>query len=424
MKAIVEGTAKVAGTVTAPPSKSYTHRAFIIASLADGDSVIENPLLAGDTLSTLNAMRAFGVGIEEKGDVLIHGCAGALETPKGEIDCGNSGTTIRLVSGFAALDGTVTLTGDESVRKRPMQPLLDALSQLGVKAFSSDGTPPVTIEGRGLRGGKVDIRGDISSQFITSLLIAAPYAKNDVRINITTPLKSRPYVDMTLDIMEKFGVEVETGGNYETFNIKAGQKYRGTRYSIEGDYSSASYFFALAALTGSDITVQNLEGGSKQGDRRILGILKDMGAKVIVGAGEVTVKGDRLTGMEVDLGDAPDLLPTVAALGCRAEGETVIKNVGHARYKETDRIAACTKEFKKFGVAISEYKDGMSITGTEKLTGSEVKSYGDHRMAMALAVLGASAEGKTVVGGAGCVSISFPGFFSALNQIGVKVNVE
>ncbi|MEE9474258.1 MAG: 3-phosphoshikimate 1-carboxyvinyltransferase [Candidatus Hydrothermarchaeaceae archaeon] len=422
MKAIVEGASGIGGTVAAPPSKSYTHRAFVIASLAEGESVIESPLLAGDTLSTLNAMRAFGVKIEEKGDIIIHGSGGALETPKGGIDCGNSGTTIRLVSGVAALDGVATLTGDESVKKRPMQPLLDALEQLGVRASSSNGTPPVVIEGGGIKGGEASIRGDVSSQFISSLLIVAPYAEKDVRIKIITPLKSRPYVDMTLHIMKKFGIEA--GSGREILEIKAGQMYRGTKYCIEGDYSSAAYFFALAALTGSEITVQNLESESKQADRLILDILTEMGAKVTVKDREVTVKGNGLTGIEVDLGNAPDLLPTVAALGCRAEGETQIKNVEHARYKETDRIAACTKEFKKFGVAINEYKDGVSITGIEKLNGAEVKSYGDHRMAMALAVLGASTEGKTVIDDVECVSISFPGFFGALNQLGINVGIE
>jgi 3-phosphoshikimate 1-carboxyvinyltransferase len=419
MRAVVEGVSEISGTVTAPPSKSYTHRAFIIASLAGGDSVIETPLIAGDTLSTLNAMRAFGVNIKDQGNVLINGCAGVLKTPEGEIDCGNSGTTIRLVSGVAALDGTVTLTGDESVKKRPMQPLLDALNQLEVKTSSSDGTPPVTIEGGGIKGGEVSIRGDVSSQFISSLLIVSPYAKNDIKIKIVTPLKSRPYVDITLDIMEKFGATAE--GDYETTEIKAGQIYSGRKYRVEGDYSSASYFFALAALTGSEITVQNLNEESKQADRLILDILRDMGAEVTVKGREVTVKGDSLTGIEVDLGDAPDLLPTVAALGCRADGVTVIKNVGHARYKETDRLAACSKEFEKFGVSINEYKDGMSITGAENLKGGEVKSYGDHRMAMVLAVLGASVEGETVIDDVECVSISFPEFFRALNQIGIKI---
>lgn len=422
MKAEIVGASGIGGRVTAPPSKSYTHRAFVIASLAEGDSVIESPLLAGDTLSTLNAMRAFGVEIEEKEDVIIKGCGGVLKTPDSEIDCGNSGTTIRLVSGVAALDGTVTLTGDESVQTRPMEPLLDALGELGVKTSSSDGKAPVTIEGGSFKGGDVEIRGDVSSQFISSLLISAPYAEKDVKIKITTPLKSRPYVDMTRDIMEEFGVSVE--GDYETLEVKSGQSYKGTNYRVEGDYSSASYFFALAAMAGSEITVQNLNQNSKQADRMILEIIKEMGASVSVAGNEVTVKGNGLTGIEVDLGDAPDLLPTVAALGCRARGETVIKNVGHARHKETDRIAACTKEFKKFGVEINEYKDGMSIKGAEKLKGGEVKSYKDHRMAMALAVLGAGSEGATVIDDVRCITISFPMFFESMKNVGLEVGIK
>jgi 3-phosphoshikimate 1-carboxyvinyltransferase len=422
MKAVIEGASGIGGMVAAPPSKSYTHRAFIIASLAEGDSVIESPLLAGDTLSTLNAMRAFGMEIEEKENIIIKGSGGVLKTPDSEIDCGNSGTTIRLVSCTAALDGKVTLTGDESVKSRPMGPLLDALEQLGVKTSSNDGRPPVTIVGGNFEGGEVEIRGDVSSQFISSLLISAPYGKNDTKIKITTPLLSRPYVDMTCDIMERFGVSVE--GDYETFEIKAGQKYKGTNYRVEGDYSSASYFFALAAMTGSKITVQNLNQNSKQADRMILEIIKEMGASVIVKGNDVTVKGNSLKGIEVDLSDAPDLLPTVAALGCKARGVTLIKNVGHARFKETDRIAACTKEFKKFGVEIDEYEDGISVTGASELTGSEVRSYKDHRMAMALAVLGACTKGKTVIEGAECIKISYPLFFESIKNVGLEVQVS
>ncbi|MBU2559405.1 3-phosphoshikimate 1-carboxyvinyltransferase, partial [archaeon] len=280
----------------------------------------------------------------------------------------------------------------------------------------------VTVEGGNFEGGEAGIRGDVSSQFISSILISAPYGKNDTKIKITTPLLSRPYVDMTRDIMGKFGGGVE--GDYETLLVKAGQKYKGTNYRVEGDYSSASYFFALAAMTGSEITVGNLNPDSKQADRMILGIIKEMGASVSVEGNDITVKGNGLKGIEVDLSDAPDLLPTVAALGCRAYGETVIKNVGHARFKETDRIAACTKEFKKFGVEIDEYKDGMSVTGTSELAGSEVKSYKDHRMAMALAVLGACAEGKTVIEEAECIKISYPLFFKSMKNVGLEVQVK
>lgn len=417
MKVEVRGIEGIKGMLEAPPSKSYTHRAFIIASLADGTSTIKSPLIAGDTLSTLDALQAFGVKIERDGEIKIHGTGGELETPSKVIDCGNSGTTIRLISGISALDGQVTLTGDESVQKRPMQPLLDALTQLGVEAYSirGDGTPPVVIKGGRVKGGEVRIRGDISSQFISSLLIFSPYAENDVRIEITTPLKSRPYIDMTLDVMERFGVDVVNKG-YRLFEIK-GQRYRATDYAVEGDYSSSSYFLALAALTNSEITVRTLLRESKQGDRAIVDILEEMGAVVEAEKDRVTVKGKGLQGIEVDLGDTPDLLPPLAALACKAEGKTVIKNVEHARYKETDRLSACAREFRKFGVEIEERRDGLTIRGKKKLGGADVYTYNDHRMAMALTIAALAAEGASTIEDVDCVDISFPSFFGALKEL-------
>lgn len=413
----------IRGSVTAPPSKSYTHRSFIIASLAEGTSKIKNCLRAGDTLATLKACRAFGVKIEENEEITIQGSGGKLKTPESAIDCENSGTTIRLIAGIAALDGEVTLTGDASIQRRPMQPLLDALGQLGVESCSTNGTPPLVIKGGNFEGGEARIRGDISSQFISSLLIAAPYAKNDVRITITTQMKSKPYVDLTLDMMEKFGVKVENK-SYKEFLIKAGQKYRGREYEVEGDYSSASYFLALAAMTHSEITVKNLFRDSKQGDRQLLRILKKMGAEVTEKNREVAVKGGELKGINVDLGNAPDLLPTVAALACKAKGKTVIKNVAHARLKESDRIAACSTELSKFGVSIEEKKDGLVVHGTGRLTGAKVNSVdklgrADHRMAMALTIAGLAAEGETTIENAECVQISYPEFFDVLKSLGV-----
>ncbi len=416
----------IKGTLTAPPSKSYTHRAFVIASLARGRSVIRNPLLAGDTNSTLDACKAFGAGVEtwQNKDVVIDGTGGELKTPERAVDCGNSGTTIRLISGVAALDGEVVLTGDESLQKRPMQPLIDALNQLDVKAVSvkSDGTPPVMIKGGGIRGGDVRIRGDISSQFISSLLIASPYAGEDVKISVTTPLKSRPYVDITLDIMERFGVFV-VNDNYEMFKVPASSisGYMAGEYVVEGDFSSASYFMAIAAVTpGSRISIRNLPGHSKQGDRAIVGILKDMGADVDIKENTVVVKGSGgLEGIEIDLKDTPDLLPTVAALALKADGKTVIKNIEHARYKESDRVRSCAEELSKFGVVIKEERDRLTIDGAGsegRINGAVVLSHGDHRMAMALTVAGLMAEGQTLVRGVECVDISFPGFFDCLNR--------
>lgn len=415
----VEG---VKGALRAPPSKSYTHRAFVISSLARGRSIIKNYLKAQDTYSTLKACKGFGVLIEEGEELVIHGSDGELHTPANEIDVENSGTTLRFISGLAALNGEVTITGDESIQKRPMQPLLDALNQLGVEAFSTkrDGTPPIVIKGGGIKGGEVKIRGDISSQFISSLLISAPYAKNDVKIRLTTPLKSKPYVDLTLDVMEKFGVAVKNK-DYRQFYVKAGKGYRGREYVIEGDYSSASYFLALAALTNSKITVTNLFRESRQGDRVILDILKRMGAKIKAKSYEVTVIGRGLEGIEVDLGDTPDLLPTVSALAAKAEGITTIKNVEHARYKECNRLSACATEFEKLGITIVEKKDGLVIHGTGKLTGARVQSYNDHRMAMALTIAGLCAEGETIVEDADPVKISFPEFFDTLKPLGIKI---
>lgn len=414
----VRKAAKLGGVLEAPPSKSYTHRGFVIATLARGESRIGNYLRAEDTLATVNACRVLGAGIRLGREAIVRGTGGALKTPSTAIDCGNSGTTMRLVSAAASLDGEVELTGDASLRRRPMQPLLDALSQLGVRAYSvkGNGRPPVRIIGGSLRGGEARLRGDISSQFVSALLVVAPYARGDVEITLTTPLKSKPYVAMTLEAMRSFGVEVENEG-YECFRVSPG-RYRGTRYEVEGDYSNASYFLALAAMTGSEIRVRNLRRSSLQGDKRIIHYLREMGAEVETGENEVTVRGGELRGIEADLGDTPDLLPTMVALACKAAGRTVIKNVEHARQKESDRLAACAREFRKFGASIVEKKDGLVIEGAVKLRGAVVDSHGDHRLAMALSIAGMAAEGATRIRGAEVVGISYPGFFKALESLG------
>lgn len=423
MDIIIRGSEIKDFVFSAPPSKSYTHRAYAMALLANGCSRIINPLRAGDTDSTLGACRAFGAEVrEENGALTIDGTAGILKTPEGEINVGNSGTTIRLFTSIAALNGKVILTGDDSIKKRPMQPLLDALVQLGAKVESSSygrGTPPINTGGGGIPGGTASIRGDISSQFISSLLIVAPYAKNQVTIELTTPLKSRPYVDVTIDIMNSFGINVENE-KYQRFSVIQGS-YNSREYEIEGDYSSASFLLALAAMSGSRFKAKNLNKNTIQGDKKILEILREMGAKISENQDFVTVDSGKLCGVEVELGDTPDLLPIVAALASAAEGETVINNIEHARYKESDRVAACAREFARFGVEIVEGKDYLKVKGCDQLRGARVNSHKDHRMAMALAILGACAEGETVIGGAESVDISFPGFFDVIKQAGVEV---
>ena len=425
MKALIHASQIKESSFKAPPSKSYTHRAYAIASLAKGTSKIKDPLRAGDTDSTLNTCKAFGAAIEESGDeVVIEGTAGRLKTPPGEIDAENSGTTIRLFTSIAALNGKVRLTGDESIQKRPMQPLLDALSQLGVSAASvkGNGLPPIEVSGGGIQGGEAKIKGDISSQFISSLLIASPYAKKPVTITLTTPLKSKPYVDVTIDIMRAFGIEVENK-DYHVFKVPQGV-YMSREYRVEGDYSSSSYLLALGALSNTKITVKNLPKESVQGDRAIFDILKAMGARIKRHGSSITVEGGALEGIEVDLGNTPDLLPTVAALASQSKGKTLVKNVAHARLKESDRISACAKEFSKFGVKTWEGRDFLIIEGGKGLKGARVNSHGDHRMVMALAILGVCAQGGTIIDHAESVGISFPGFFDALKTAGVEVELR
>jgi 3-phosphoshikimate 1-carboxyvinyltransferase len=425
MDVVITGSKINESTFVAPPSKSYTHRAYAIASLAEGASIIRNPLRADDTDSTLDACKAFGADVKSDEErVVIKGTKGRLETPLKELYVGNSGTTLRLFTSIATLNGRVTLSGDESIQKRPMQPLIDALMQLGVgsKSLRGDGKPPVIVEGGGIEGGVASIRGDISSQFISSLLIASPYARNPVTVELTTDLKSSPYVDVTLDIMKTFGVEVENS-NYDQFRVPVGF-YRARDITIEGDYSSASYLLSLAALCKTKITVEHLPKKSVQGDTAILKILNQMGAKVKQSEGKVIVEADNLKGIDLDLGNSPDLLPTVTALACAAKGKTYIKNIEHARLKESDRVSASAREFSKFGAKIVEKKDSILIIGTDRLRGGKVNSFGDHRMVMALAILGVCAQGETVIDNAESVSISFPGFFKALKKTGAKVNMR
>ncbi len=425
MRAIVRRSKVKESRFNAPPSKSYTHRAYAVATLAIGESVIKKPLRAGDTDATLKVCRALGAEVEEgKESVKIKGTMGRLSTPEEVVDVENSGTTIRLFTSIAALNGNLTLTGDKSVQNRPMQPLLDALSQLGVKTSTSrnDGKPPVRVIGGGIDGGKARIRGDISSQFISSLLIAAPYARKPVEIELKSDLKSRPYVDLTIDIMQTFGVEVENS-SYKHFKVPTGH-YISREYEVEGDYSSSSYLLALAALSGSKITVERLNKGSAQGDTAILGILSSMGAEVKAEKNSVTVKGSELKAVDVELAHTPDLLPTVSALATAANGRTRITNIAHARLKETDRIAACAREFARFGATIEEGRDYLIIEGLERPKGGKVNSYGDHRMAMALAILACIAEGATTIEDAESVNISYPGFFKDLKSAGVEVEVN
>ncbi|MBC7101030.1 MAG: 3-phosphoshikimate 1-carboxyvinyltransferase [Methanobacteriales archaeon] len=414
---------KIYGMVDAPPSKSYTHRSIIIASLAKGTSTLYNPLEAEDTLASAHACKKFGAKIEKKkGKWIIEGVDGKPSTPDDVLDLRNSGTSLRILTSVAGLAENYTiLTGDESLRSRPMQDLLDALRPLGVEAVSSrmNGRPPIIVKG-GFNGGKTIISGSVSSQFISSILIAAPLSEHGIELKIEGDFISKPYVDMTVDVMRKFNARVEFNPQKRIFHVEPG-KYTGRNYQVEGDYSSASYLLGAVAAVGGELTIKNLPRDSKQGDKIILDILEDMGVTIHRRQESVTIECDgRLQGVEVDLHDSPDLLPTVAVLGALAEGTTRIHGVEHARFKETDRIKTCTMELSRLGVPVEEKRDGMIIKGGRIKEGT-VYSHGDHRLVMAFTLIGLKAGLN--IKDAEAYKVSFPDFINILLDLGCRLEV-
>ncbi|MDI6644845.1 MAG: 3-phosphoshikimate 1-carboxyvinyltransferase [Methanobacteriaceae archaeon] len=421
MELTVKKTDEIYGVIKAPPSKSYTHRAVIIASLAEGTSILRDPLYSEDTNASIAACRCFGTDIETFDKYCkVEGTSGKLKTPEDVINVKNSGTTLRIMTSVSALSpGTTVLTGDDSLRKRPMQDLLDALKKLKVNAYSTrnNGMPPIVINS-GLSGGETCIKGNISSQFISSLLISSTYAKKPVHIKVKGDFISKPYVDMTIDVMEKFGVKVEFEWEKNMFHVDPGV-YKSTDYTIEGDYSSASYLVAAAAALRSEVTIKNLFKKSKQGDKIILDIVQEMGAQVKIRDDEIKIiSNGNLIGIDVDLSNSPDLLPTIAALGAVAQGKTRIFGAEHARFKETDRIHTSAVELSKLGVKVSEKDDGLIIEGGAK--GGVVNSHMDHRLVMALSIVGIKV-GNIKIKNASCYEVSFPHFPQVMNKLGCRL---
>ena len=411
---------KLAGRIKAPPSKSYTHRAIVLAGLSRGTVRIRDPLLSADPLATIDAVKAAGARIEKSRDGLrVWGNGGDVKAPE-LVDVKNSGTTMRIMSSvFSLCDKKVVLTGDDSIQKRPMGPLLEALEGVGVRTSSKDGKPPISVKGP-MVGDTIRIRGDVSSQYISGLLIACPLRDCDSTVEITGGLKSKPYLDLTLDIIDDFGVKIENQ-DYERFLISGGQSYSKGEYSVEGDYSGAAFMLGASALTDSAVTVRNLYEESKQGDRYFLDILKMMGAEVETRRDEVTVLGGKsLRGVEVDLSQTPDLLPITAVMCALAKGRSTICNVEHARIKECDRISAMARGLIRMGVKLEERQDGLVIEGSDTLRGAKVDGFNDHRIVMALAVAGLRADGVTRISDAESVSVSYPGFLEDLRTLGSR----
>ena len=406
--------------LVAPPSKSLTHRALVAASLADGPSLLYDPLLADDTRLTIEGLRRLGATIEVGDRVVgVEGAGAPLADGEGAVlDCGNSGTTLRLLASVAGLaDGRVTLTGSARMRERPIGPLGTALEALGatVRYPASHGVPPIEVAGP-LRGGEVAVDGGVSSQFASSLLLAAPLIPEGLVLRLASPPVSRSDLDLTIDVMARFGADVERQG-YEAFAVHPGG-YEGTAYAVEGDWSSASYLFALAAALGGQVTVRNLEPGSAQGDRRFVGALVAMGCRVSSGPNGVTVGRDGpLHGIECEMSSAPDTVQTLAVIAALAEGPTRISGVGHLRHKESDRLAVTADRLRALGAGATVEEDAL-VVSPAPLHGGSIDPAGDHRTAMAFAVLGL-AVGGLAVEDPGCVAKSWPGFWSTLRGAGL-----
>ncbi|MBN1177559.1 MAG: 3-phosphoshikimate 1-carboxyvinyltransferase [Dehalococcoidales bacterium] len=442
-KSEIKGEAKV------PSSKSMTIRALVCAALSRGKSEIVNPLVSDDTASAADVLGTLGVEIQKSDDTwVING--GKLRVPTEDLYCGESATTMRFITAVCSLiPGKHKITGGPSLSKRPMRSLIEALQKLGIKG-STEGktTPPVTVEGGTLKGGVTELPGNISSQFISALLLVAPFAKQEVSIRMTTPLTSKPYVLMTLWCLRKFGINIKS--EWDRFVIRR-QAYKPTRMKIEGDWSSASYLLALGAVAG-ELKVDNLSTASLQGDRVMLDYLRSMGAMVRVAGNSVTVSNEgTLRAVHADLSDCIDLLPTMAVLAAFAEGTSVFIGIERARIKESNRVTAVREGLTKLGVTVTEDRDSLSIIGLktpkpkteqeeeeeEAKEGEEkakeeaeeegepvtVDSYGDHRIAMAFGVVGA-ALGGVIIEGAECVGKTFPDFWEVIKGAGAKVEID
>jgi len=414
----------VSGEVAAPPSKSYTHRALILASLAAGASLIENPLLSDDTRYTIDACRALGAEIELRDDSLaVKGTGGKICLRKQKIFAGNSGSTIRMIAPLAALGKTkVILDGDSRLHQRPMGDLLSALQSLGVHARSlnNNSCPPIEIQGGEFRANQVTLSGETSSQPVSALLMAAPYTKEGLSIRIAGGLRSRPYIDITLDTMRAFGVAA-VNRDYREFIVEGSQVYKARRYRIEGDYSSAAYFLAAGAIGGKPVSLTNLNKSSVQGDRHLLNILTEMGASVDYDKDSVKVyRSGALKGVNIDLGDYPDLVPTLAVVAAFAEGKTEITNIGHLKFKESDRLESTAAELNKMNIKTEVGGDTMVIYGG-KPKGAEIDAHNDHRLVMSLSIAALFTEGGCSINGAEALTKSYPRFFADLLKLGARV---
>ena len=407
-------------TVRVPGSKSLTNRALLIAALAKGTTRLTNALFSDDSKYFAKALQTLGFDVhldEANHEMTVTGLGGKIPARKAELFIGNAGTAARFLSAFLTLgNGEYILDGEPRMRERPIGDLIEALNQLGVEMEAKNNCPPVEIFAKGLSGGKTKIAGNISSQFLSALLMVAPYARSPIEIELTTDLNSKPYVDMTISIMKDFGVEIERN-EYSHFTVHPSSYLPITNYPIESDASAASYFFAAPAICGGTVRVENISHKSVQGDIAFLDVLAQMGCDIKEEENYIEVTGaETLHGIDVDMRDIPDTAQTLAAVAPFALSPTRIRGIASARVKETDRVSATCTELKRLGVQVEEHEDGMTIHPCQSFQPADIQTYNDHRMAMAFSLIGLRFDGVTIENPS-CVSKTFPNFFEVLETL-------
>lgn len=417
-------TGAIRAHIRPPGSKSITNRALVCAALAAGVSNLTGALDSEDTNVMIDGLRRLGIDVESHDEgtrLVVHGAGGEIPALEADLFCANSGTTIRFLTALATLGhGAFRLDGVARMRERPVGDLLEALNQLGAHAASENGDncPPIIVHANGLTGGTAKIRGDISSQYLSGVLMAAPRATSPVELILEGPLVSQPYVQVTLEVMKSFGACVETDVGSQQFQIAAPLEYRACEYAIEPDASAASYFWAVAAICGGKVTVEGLTADSLQGDVAFVDCLEKMGCEVRRDAGGITVSGRALRGIDVDMNAISDTVQTLAVVAIFAEGPTRIRHVGHIRHKESDRIGAVATELRRLGVDVREHEDGLTIDrgNVQHLKAATIETYHDHRMAMSFALAGLRIKGLRIANPS-CVEKTYPRFFEDLAMV-------
>lgn len=414
---------KLSGTIDVVPSKSYSHRAIIAASLAEGRSVIKNVMFSNDIIRTIECCKAFGADIEKYENYLVINGVRNVSRNENVINAGESGSTIRfMIPIMLVCSEKITFIGENHLNKRPLDTYYEIFEKQGIKySHPSDSYMPLEVEG-GLQSGLYEIRGDISSQFITGLLYALPLLQGDSTIKITTKLESKAYIDLTLDILNRYGIKI-VNNNYEEFKVKGNQKYTPCNYTIEGDFSQAAFFLVMGAL-GNDISLGCMNLKSLQGDRKIIDDIKSLGGEIIVKDNCIKAYAENLKGTVIDFSQSPDLGPVLSVLASLAQGNTTFVNAGRLRIKECDRITCVKEELNKLGANVSESENEMYFEGVSSLVGSdELYTHNDHRIAMSLAVASTICSLPLVIDGAECVKKSYPHFWDDFRKLGGDFDV-